>query len=156
MQSDDKYDAARQLHQVLLRLDRLVQEVDREIGATAAQLSALAGILVFERTNLKDLAAHEAVAPPTMARIVDSLVSKGWVARVKDTDDRRSMRLSVTPKGQQALTVACDQRTARLVEEFADLSLNQWAAIKKMSSSLAILFGYAKAPDPQTPMDASD
>ncbi len=46
----------------------------------------------------------------------------GYIAEYDDTEDRRSKRLRITPKGLKALTV-CKKRMAQLAEmEFFDLS----------------------------------
>lgn len=49
--------------------------------------------------RLGDLAIREGVSASTLSRLVDSLVERGMVIRVRDSDDARSSRVSATADG---------------------------------------------------------
>ena len=140
-----KYDsvrAAQELHQVLPRLERALRRVDRHVGATGAQLAAIAAISVFGKDRVGALAAHEGVSRPTMTRIVESLVTHGWVEKAVNEEDRRTPILRVTTQGQQVLVQGCEQRTASLVELLSNLSDDEWTAVGKAAHALHKAFGY--------------
>lgn len=56
------------------------------------------------------------VSRPTVTGIVEGLVTRGLVRREEDPDDRRRMRVSMTPPGKAALESADEAVAVRLVE----------------------------------------
>jgi len=83
---------------------RLLAELRREGALTASHLAQAADL-----------------APATVSEMLDALVGAGLVERVRDTDDRRVVRVSLTPLGRREH----DARRARFVKawgrELADL-----------------------------------
>jgi DNA-binding MarR family transcriptional regulator len=71
--------------------------------------------------RLNDLAAREAVAPPTLTRIVANLVEVGMVERQPDPDDARAALITTTPAGRHALQQVREERTAFLVDRLHEL-----------------------------------
>jgi DNA-binding MarR family transcriptional regulator len=48
-----------------------------------------------------DLADAAGVTPPSATRMLDGLQERGLVARVRTSDDRRVVRVQITPEGAQ-------------------------------------------------------
>jgi DNA-binding MarR family transcriptional regulator len=90
-------------------------------GLTPSQLSCLTSVEKLEPVRLGDLAAREAVAPPTLTRIVAGLVELGMIERRADPDDARAALLTTTPKGRESLQTVREERTAFLVERLHHL-----------------------------------
>jgi len=90
-------------------------------GLTPSQLSCLTSVEKLEPVRLGDLAAREAVAPPTLTRIVAGLLEIGMVARRPDPDDARAALMTMTEKGRTALQTVREERTAFLVERLHQL-----------------------------------
>jgi DNA-binding MarR family transcriptional regulator len=91
-------------------------------GLSPSQLSCLTSVEKLEPVRLGDLATREAVAPPTLTRIVAGLLEIGMVARRADPDDARAALLTTTEKGRTALQTVREERTAFLVERLHNLS----------------------------------
>ena len=77
--------------------------IERDLGSH--QISMMHGqILRFvaeeKSITMKDLAKHLSITPPSATSITESLVKKGWMERVTDKQDRRVVRIRVTPKGR--------------------------------------------------------
>ncbi len=70
----------------------------------------------MEPVRLAELAAREAVAPPTLTRIVAALVDIGMVERQADPDDARAALVTSTPAGRDSLHAVREERTAFLVD----------------------------------------
>jgi DNA-binding MarR family transcriptional regulator len=92
-------DTAR-LYLAVGRLSRLL----RRIGASSSELghgavSALFTLVRHKSMRLGDLAAKEGVAPPTLSRIVASLVDGGYVQRTPDPNDGRAFLVTATEEG---------------------------------------------------------
>ncbi|MFC4852938.1 MarR family winged helix-turn-helix transcriptional regulator [Actinophytocola glycyrrhizae] len=66
------------------------------------------------RPTITELAELFGVTKQAMSQVVDSLATRGYVERVRDPRDGRRVRLTLSPRGRQALTVA---GTARVTEE---------------------------------------
>ncbi len=72
--------------------------------------------------NLSELAERQSVSLATMSNSVATLVERGWVTRTPDENDRRMVRLEITPAGADALHAAhqaVEGRMAQLLAEFS-------------------------------------
>ncbi|HEX3592240.1 MAG TPA: MarR family transcriptional regulator [Pseudonocardiaceae bacterium] len=97
-----KHEDTARLYLAVGRLSRLL----RRIGASSAELghgavSALFTLVVHKSMRLGDLAAKEGVAPPTLSRIVASLVDGGYVQRTPDPNDGRASLVTPTEEGER-------------------------------------------------------
>ena len=70
-------------------------------------------------------AALEQVQPPTMTRIVANLADAGMVTREADANDRRSVRVRLTPAGARALERMRTLKNAFLLRRLGDLSADE-------------------------------
>ncbi len=91
---------------ILDQLGRLVRELTRLTGGaddgpamTATQRISLIEIAAAGPLRLNDLAARIGTSAPTASRAVDALDELGLVARTPDPDDRRAVRIELTPAG---------------------------------------------------------
>ncbi len=98
-------------------------------GLTPSQASALSSVERLGSPTLGELAAREAVQPPSMTRIVGILEEQGYLARVTDTADRRVARVAVTPKGGEILRRSRSRKDAFLVERLHGLPPEERAAL---------------------------
>src|SRR6202790_3433284 len=114
-------EVADQLHSAAIHLLRRLRVRDRESGIGPAQLSALSVLVFGGPRSLGELAEAEQVRPPTMSRIVTSLVRSGLVRR-KPTDDKRRVRLEPTAKGTKLLQEGRRRRVETLVQALQTLS----------------------------------
>ncbi|AGW42384.1 MarR family transcriptional regulator [Leifsonia xyli subsp. cynodontis DSM 46306] len=81
--------------------------------------------------RLGELAAQSRVSQPTMTKLVRNLVEAEWVKRIADTDDARAWQIAITSKGADALQDWRDALSAALVPMFADLSVDELAALRR-------------------------
>jgi DNA-binding MarR family transcriptional regulator len=101
MTDPDLVRAARALALSARALERAAGECD----LTLAQYRVLALVAAGdERSSL--LAERLAVARPTITAVVDGLVERGCIERASVQGDRRSIRITLTKPGQQALRAA--------------------------------------------------
>ena len=81
-------------------------ELDRRLGEHGASLWNW--VLLKEAANAegasqRELAHHMRIEPPTLVRQLDKLAQDGLVERRPDPDDRRVVRVVVTPAGLERL-----------------------------------------------------
>jgi DNA-binding MarR family transcriptional regulator len=66
----------------------------------AVEFSILVLVASNPKVNQKQLCQSLDVSAPNMALTLDRLVERGWVARVRSTEDRRSQEIHLTPAGR--------------------------------------------------------
>jgi DNA-binding MarR family transcriptional regulator len=121
-------DAALRLYLVIGRLVRLLRRDGvAELGPGA--FSALVTLAKAEPMRLGDLAAREAVAPPTLTRIVAALEEAGYVRREPDPADGRAVLVGVTPVGRDLVRGVRTARAATLRRRIAALAPSEHTAL---------------------------
>ena len=78
--------------------------VDREVapwGVSSAQAAILIYIAHGRGNRAADIARDYSYDTGSMTRMIDRLVEKGLLRRVRDADDRRAQRLELTAKGRK-------------------------------------------------------
>jgi DNA-binding MarR family transcriptional regulator len=74
-----------------------------EVGLSLAKLGALRHlVLTSEPLTLSQLAERHCCGKSNVTQLVDRLEADGFVARVNDPEDRRTVRATVTPAGRAA------------------------------------------------------
>ncbi len=107
---------SRRLHSIAIHLLRTLRVQDSALGIGPSQLSALSVIVFGGPRSLHELAKAEQVRPPTMSRIVDALVEEGLAKREVNNADRRSVKISATPKGIRIMHEGRDRRERQLIQ----------------------------------------
>lgn len=107
-----------------LSATRLARRLRQEAhsGLTPSQLSALATVAHHGPLTLGALAEREAVAPPSITKVVAILEAEGLVQRTPDPTDRRSSHLQTTATGNAFIAEDRRRRTAWLAAQVATLS----------------------------------
>jgi DNA-binding MarR family transcriptional regulator len=111
----------------------------RQQGAgdlTPSQASALVSIEQLGSPTLGELAAHEAVQPPSLTRVVAVLEARGLVSRVADPADRRVARVAATPAGAAILEERRTLRDAYLVRRVHQLSAEDRRSLGSLTALL--------------------
>jgi DNA-binding MarR family transcriptional regulator len=74
------------------------------------------------KPHMRDVAKNFHVTPPAATLLIDSLVKAKLLARVLDPKDRRSVRVSVTPKGKQLLERGMVKKVNEIKKVFGSLT----------------------------------
>ena len=89
------------------RLNALSRKISRmynsrclKHGITAAQTFVMFDVMEHGGTSVKDIASRIQLDSPGVTGLIDRLVKEGLVERKEDPDDRRSLRINLTRKGQ--------------------------------------------------------
>lgn len=88
------------LHQLAQSMRRRIDQRMATLGLTAAQWVPLWHIGLHGPLGARELAQAIGIDAGAMTRLVDRLVAKGLVQRVRAADDRRSVRLTLTAAGE--------------------------------------------------------
>jgi len=106
-----------QFGKVLLSVARAVDRMQRDEiccgDLTLQQFDTLKRISTADRTTLGSVAQDLEIDLSTASRNLTRLEKQGYVSKVRDHSDARTVILRLTPKGKRALsTLSCDERDA--------------------------------------------
>jgi len=113
-------------------------EVRRIAGISGSQLWALAEIARSAAMSVNELSEQMALHQTTASNLVNALVERRLIRRVRDAADQRIVRLHVTTDGKRMLLRAPGPYTGLLVDAIRHLDSGQLA---KVRNGLAVLLG---------------
>jgi MarR family transcriptional regulator for hemolysin len=119
-------------------------------GLTVPQFRTLCYLDSSTGSTLSEVADFIGLSLPAMSRLVDGLVEKGLMKRRSCDDDRRHVRLSVTPTGQAAIRGARALAQARLAEVVGRLKPQQQNAVVSTMRMVREIFTLESAADDET------
>lgn len=102
----------RRLVREIEALARRLTPTDDPVPATTPQKVALTAVADWGPLRLGALADRMGTTDATASRTVDALVATGLVERLEDAEDRRAVRIAVTPEGRRLI----DRRRAELAK----------------------------------------
>ena len=103
------------------RLARVLrQTADTDLSPT--QGAVLATVSGHGPMTLGELAERERVASPTITKVIGLLHDKGLVDKATDPDDRRFVRVALTPAGEALLERTRARKNAWLARQLAQLT----------------------------------
>ena len=110
------------LRAVIRAFNVVTKKLERRFGLSGAQLEVLECLHQHPGLSLSDLASRSLTDQSTMSIVVGRLVERGLVAREQVEDDRRRMRLSLTPEGEALLSQAPASVSTRLRTGYSQLA----------------------------------
>jgi DNA-binding MarR family transcriptional regulator len=137
----DQLDVARALERVVAWLR---QSRDTP-GLSASALSALTRLDSLGSLRITELSELEQLTQPGMTTLINRLESAGFAQREADPDDRRAVRVTITPAGVERVTQYRDARAALLLSRIAQLSIEDQDAL---SAALPALRNFAQDSSP--------
>jgi len=153
---DDRQDAMvavlMQFRVVLRSIRKHYRSVERTCGVSGAQLWALVHIGADPGLKVTDLANAISIHQTTASNIVDKLVDDKLVNRRRVSDDRRVIRLFLTPKGERVLHRAPRPLRGVLQEALLDLSPATLRALHRHLAELVRHLQFRDAGDMSEPL----
>lgn len=93
--------------EIAVLIPRILRGIQSSLAPAASvtlpQFILLAGLKDVGPTSASDLARARGVTAPTITRLVDRLLEARLVRRVEDPEDRRRVRIELTPRGEEAV-----------------------------------------------------
>jgi DNA-binding MarR family transcriptional regulator len=90
---------------MLTKSEKLEEEMKEKSALkklTQKQLNCIESIREIHNPSLSELASELKITKPSTTDMVDRLIGKGYITRVKSDSDRRSALLHLTEKGMTA------------------------------------------------------
>lgn len=88
-----------------------------------AQFFVLELIVNSGPCKMSDLAGRSCVSLPAITRMVDKLCDMKLAERMRSTNDRRVIRISITAKGRKMVAVFNEHRKKTFIDMFAAISV---------------------------------
>jgi DNA-binding MarR family transcriptional regulator len=111
----------------------VVQQADKRLeahGLTSAQWGPLLKIQAGGSATVAELARWLSIDAGAMTRMLDRLEKKGLCRRVRSTEDRRVVRVELTPEGRAAIAGVPAVLAEVLNAMLAGFSHDEWTALK--------------------------
>lgn len=123
-------------HRVLMSLRRIIRAVDiysrklnSEFKITAPQLICLYSLSRHDGVTLSELAQEVTLGVSTVNGIVDRLEAKKLLSRIRSTEDKRRVTISITDEGREVAKAAPALLQDRLANALRKLPELEQAAI---------------------------
>lgn len=131
-------DTALELIRSAARFTRMVARVP---GITYSSVAwrVLADLAEQGPKRVRDLAAQQRVAQPTMTALVQRLEGEGWVDRRPDPEDGRATLVIITGGGEAALEYYRRSMAERLAPSLSKLSEQDRQALERASALMLLL-----------------
>lgn len=91
-------------------------------------------------TSVSEIAEARQISRPAMSQAAENLVEKGLITRRQEENDRRFVRLALTPTGEDLLGQIFQQNRAWMMEKMAALSAENLARINDAMELLKSTF----------------
>lgn len=124
-----------------------VAALDTRSETPSAQWRTLAILRESGPQRLGDLARISRISQPGMTRLVKTMSEAGLVERAPDPEDSRAIRITATPAGVEAYFAWRRELTSALIPRFADLSDDDWAAIRRTAEIAAAITDRTAEPE---------
>jgi DNA-binding MarR family transcriptional regulator len=131
------------LHRVRDVLSLCEDSIFRKYGLTMEQLAALGSVKARGAYSPSLLASMLETSPNGVSGLVDRMVKAGLVRRTRDRKDRRTVRVSLTSKGENALEQATPAGWEFIQKVLSSLSYKDKQALASMLETVKCeAFGY--------------
>ena len=95
--------------------------------------------------SVSQLASVQQISRPAASQAVEALVEKGLVSRHYDAEDRRHIRLALTPAGDELINTIFQKNRRWMMEKMESMSPEEMAAIVQAMEALKEAFVEADA-----------
>jgi len=130
-----------QLISMIFATSRLIRErvKDREKinPFSFLRLETLRYVTKKDNPSMKDIADYLCVAPPSATSLINSLVEARQIERSYDKNDRRFVRLVVTPKGKTALASGFKKITTKMRRALSNLNAKERSNLFKILENIS-------------------
>ena len=111
----------------------MMMQVDKRLeihGLTSAQWGPLMRLRTTGGSTVAELARWLQVDAGAMTRLLDRLEKKGLCKRVRSTEDRRVVRIALTPEGEAAIAEVPAVLAEVMNLHLAGFSESEWGTLK--------------------------
>ncbi len=138
-------DSIRKIVQVLRVASRAAE---KGVGLTGAQLFVLQNLSANDRLSLNELAERTLTHQSSVSVVVQRLVDRGLVSRVRSESDARRIELSLTRSGRALLSKSPQAAQDQIIDALQRLSSSDRKGLARTLGSLIRELGLDEEPAP--------
>lgn len=124
----------------IMQLIRVEMRSQREPSLSVPQFRVLAFLNAYPNSSLSDVAEHLGVTRATASTMTDRLVQRGLVHKSEDPQERRQIRLKLTPTGSDRLQEMQTVTQHKIADRLGELSQEELSDIYTGLALLAQVF----------------
>ncbi len=132
-------DVLRKFRIVVGAVRRHTRELERACGVAGAQVWMLAAIAEKPQITVSALSRSLSIHVSTASNLLEKLAQKGLIERLRCDDDRRAVRLRITPAGQAILVNAPQPLQGLLMDALTRLPVE---ALMRLDDDLDCLIAH--------------
>lgn len=150
----EAYPCAQEVLETVPLVMRVIRNYMRQhrSGLTVPQFRTLCFLSNIPQSSLSDVADFIGLSLPAMSRLVDGLVDKGLIDRRTCQNDRRHVRLSVTPLGESTVAESRQLAQQQLAEVLGQLTPQEQRDVATMMRMVREVFAPELGAE-QTPVE---
>jgi MarR family transcriptional regulator, organic hydroperoxide resistance regulator len=133
------YETMQFLRRIFKALQDYSQEVSSSFGISGPQLWALKILSQEGGLNLGHLSSKMYLRPSTVTGVIDRLENKGLVVRTRDPDDRRVVKVKLTPAGEDQVKKAPNPVQGKMIYGLRKLNKNELNVIHESVKRLTVI-----------------
>lgn len=137
--------SVRLLAECLQGFERFSGEAVRDCGLTHAQFDIIATLGNTPGMTYKELGERTLITKGTLTGVIERLEQKGLVARERNSEDKRSFFVRLTPKGEDTFREAFPKVVAQGRDLFASFSSADFDALDASLRKVRQLIANANA-----------
>jgi MarR family transcriptional regulator, organic hydroperoxide resistance regulator len=122
-------DIMQSLRRIVKAIQDYSHEVSGKFGVTGPQLWALKTISREGSLPLGELSKKMYLDPSTVSGVIDRLESKGYVIRDRNQEDRRVVKVRLTPAGELLVEKAPNPAQGKMIHGLRGLSEDELNAV---------------------------
>jgi len=115
------------------------KELTKTVGLSGPQLGLLIVVKRYPQVSLGEVSERMFLHTSTVSGIVDRLEAAGYLARHRDAEDRRTVRLQLTDKGNTAIAQAPPSAFGFMIEGLGRLPEAQLREISRSMQTMCRL-----------------
>ena len=124
------------------RLAELFIDVSRQLGRMSsrartgelsnARYNVMRAVLSHGPERMSRIASAVGISPRSLTDLVDALAGDGYIRRLSDPHDRRSVLLELTPTGHDVVRAGRRARLGQAAHVFQDLDPNERVMLERL------------------------
>ncbi|KQB84723.1 MarR family winged helix-turn-helix transcriptional regulator [Corynebacterium oculi] len=138
---------ARKVRPALTKLYVMYFRMATQSNLTGPQLSIMTRMKENGESRISHLAKGEGIRMPTASNALHQLEQRGMVERLRDTHDRRGVRVRLTDLGMAELERVGEERTRNLTEMLEKLSPEELGRADEFVDVINVLASKYGMPD---------
>ncbi|MDP2671627.1 MAG: MarR family transcriptional regulator [bacterium] len=133
------------LHAIRNHIKAKAVHLGHQNHITHSQWFILKTIEHYKSVSIKDIAETLGMSSSAATQLVDGLVQAGFVIRQENPNDRRLVRLELSPKGKRHIAATKENRITEMAQVFDALNDKELAGYLKLQKKILSKFLHKKS-----------